>query len=388
MGEGRSESTLKTDIIQAMAGAAILSSFTYVPILAKIMMGETSETNFFVSLLVMSYGITSFIASYLFGRAGDIVGRRMILHLGLLLSTISFTLLVFTHNPEMLFVIRVLNGFSIGIYPGALAAYAYESNVKMGRFASFGSLGWGLGTLITGYAAVFDIRLAFEIAGLFFMLAFFSALTLPKIHRKKIEVPLFPIETIKRNYPVYLAVMIRHSSAFAIWTYWPLFLAWLGADLFMIGIIQAMNSLAQFIFMLGLTDRFDCEKLVIVGLISSAITFGWFMFITNYIEMIPAQILLGFSWSCLYVGALKYVTERNVERSTASGLLTSVMSISSVLGPIIAAFYYAIVPSYYPIIMNAVVMSIIALVIFIVSSKRLNKHLDVSGCNAKVIERD
>ncbi len=379
------ESALKTDIIQAMAGAAILSSFTYVPILAKVIMGDTTETKYFISLLVMSYGIASFLSSYIFGRAGDIMGRRVILHFGLMTATVSFTLLVFVQGPEALFIIRVLNGLSIGIYPGALAAYAYESNVKMGRFASFGSLGWGVGTLISGFAAMFDIRLAFEVAGIFFMFAFLSALTLPKIQREKIDVPMIPIETLKRNYPVYLAVFIRHSSAYAIWTYWPLFLSWLGADLFMIGVIQAMNSISQFFFMIVLTDRFDCERLVITGLGASAVTFMWFMFITNYVEMIPAQLLLGFSWSCLYVGALKYVTERNVERSTASGLLQSTMSISSVLGPIIAAFYYAILPAYYPIILNAAIMSLIALVIFAAASRRLRDHTLIEENNASEI---
>ncbi|UCE09501.1 MAG: MFS transporter [Candidatus Thorarchaeota archaeon] len=368
---------MRIETIQAMAGAAVLSSFTYVPILAKSYLGEGE---FYISLIVTVYATASFISSYVFGRAGDIFGRRVVLHAGLFISTISFVLVSVAYSAEFLLIIRALNGFSVGIYPGALAAYAYETDMPMGRFASFGAIGWGFGTILAGFAAGFDIRAAFWITGVFFMIAFISAMGLPEIQRERINVPLFPLETIKRNLPVYAAVLIRHSSAFAIWTYWPLFLAALGADLLMIGVIQAMNSIAQVVFMIGITDRFQCERLIVMGLVTSAITFLWFAVVTDFIQILPTQILLGFSWACLYVGALKYVTERNEERATASGLLTSVMSISGMIGPIIAAAYFTIWPSYLPIILNAVVMSLVALVIFWVSSKRLDSYLEMPAC--------
>lgn len=367
-----------------MAGAAILSAFTFVPILAQQILGDpigaNLDTQLYISSLVVVYGAASFIASYIFGRAGDIFGRRIVLHVGLLLSTISFVFLLFSESTEVLFFVRMFNGFSIGMYPGALAAYAYETELKMGRFASAGALGWGVGNLVTGYAALFSLDYAFAVSSLFFVFAFLTALTLPKIQREKVDVPFFPIDTLRRNFPVYSAVLIRHSSAFALWTLWPIFLTSLGADLFQIGIIQALNSIAQVIFMVGITDRFDCEKLIIIGLITTAITFGWFFMVTDFIQIMPAQILLGLSWACLYVGALKYVTERNVERSTASGLLISMMAISGVIGPIMAAFFSTLWASnpiiaglfsvYQLIILNVIVMSLVGLIVFIYSSKR------------------
>ena len=246
---------LRTEIIQTMAGAAMLSAFTFIPILARDHLGADE---FYVTLIVAAYASASFLSSYIFGRAGDIYGRRIILRLGFLLSTISFALLIIPTGLEVLFLFRVLNGFCLGIYPGALAAYAYESKMKMGRFASAGALGWGAGTILAGYAAGFGIYYAFLVSTVFLFFAFASALTLPKIQKKSIKVPFFPIETLKRNYPVYLAMFVRHSSAFAVWTLWPLFLWDLGADLLMIGFVQATNSIAQVIFMIGLTDRFDC----------------------------------------------------------------------------------------------------------------------------------
>ena len=116
--------------------------------------------------------------------------------------------------------------------------------------------------------------------------------------------------------------------------------------------------------MVTITDRFESKRLVSVGLITSAITFLWFPLARNILEILPTQVLLGFAWAMLYVGALKYVTENNKERSTASGLLTSVLSLSGVAGPIIAAVIYTIWPGYAPIMIFAAVMSVIAFGLF------------------------
>lgn len=360
---------MKTETIQVMAGAASLAAFTYVPILARDVLGLSE---FYVTLLVGSYGAAGFVSSYIFGRAGDIYGRRIILRFGLLMGTVSFGLICLASNPEILFIVRTLNGFAIGMYPGALAAYAYDSKMKMGRFASFGALGWGFGTVLAGYAAGFNIYYAFLVSSLFFMVAFASALTLPTVQEIQIDVPRFPVETIRQNAPVYLAVLIRHSSAFALWTLWPLFLLDLGGDLFTIGLVQATNSIAQVVFMIGITDRMEKRHLLPLGLLSTGVTFAWFALVTNIYQIFPAQVLLGFSWACLYVGALKYVTEENEERATASGILTSVMSMAQIIGPAIAAVLYAIWPGYTAILLFGVGMSVIASLVFMVANRRRN----------------
>jgi MFS family permease len=161
-----------------------------------------------------------------------------------------------------------------------------------------------------------------------------------------------------------MAVLIRHSSAFAIWTLWPLFLFDIGGDPFMISVVQATNAIAQVVFMVTITDRFGSKRLVAVGLLASAASFAWFPFATNIIEILPSQVLLGFAWAMLYVGALKYVTENNEERSTASGLLQSMLSLSGIIGPILAAVIYTIWPGYAPIMFFAMLMSLISYGLF------------------------
>ena len=63
------------------------------------------------------------------------------------------------------------------------------------------------------------------------------------------------------------------------------------------------------------------------------------------------------------------MTENNRERSTASGLLASMMSLSGVAGPVIAAGIYLIWPGYAPIMYFAAIMSLIAYGIFWFASR-------------------
>jgi MFS family permease len=354
----------KIGMIQAMAGAAMLSSLTYTPILARDYLGIDE---LFITIIVGSYATAAFISSYIFGRAGDVYSRRVVLQFGLCLSTISIVILILVTTPEALFLVRILNGFCIGMYPGSLAAYAYDKKIKMGRFASFGAVGWGIGTVFAGIAGSFGIYYTFFLSSIFYAFAFVSALTLPALKRTKIKVPWFPVETFKRNYLVYLSIFIRHGSASALWTLWSLFLVDLGGDYIIIGFIQATNSISQFVFMIILTDRLDSNTLISAGLLATMINFVGLALVTNIMQVFITQVILGLSWACLYVGSLKFVTENNEDRSTASGLLASMISLASVIGPVITLILYSIWPSYIPLILNAALMSLIAFVFFRIS---------------------
>ncbi len=348
----------------------MISAVTYVPLLARETLGISE---IYIALIVGGYASASFIASYLFGRAGDIYGRRIVIRVGLLLAMFSFALLLVSSNLIVLLLVRIANGFCVGMYPGALAAYAYESKMKMGRYATWGSAGWGIGTLFSGYAATFNIYNAFLMATLFMTIAFGSALTLPKAPRTNMKVPLFPVATFKKNMPVFMVILVRHSSASAIWTLWPLFLYDIGGDAFTIAMVQATNAISQVIFMASITDRIQSKRLISIGLIVSAITFATFLLAQNIIQILPTQILLGFSWACIYVGSLKSVTENNTDRSTASGLLQSMISLSGVFGPILAALIYSIWPNYVSTMYFAIIMSLVTFGLFWFSNRRYSE---------------
>jgi len=269
---------------------------------------------------------------------------------------------------EFFATVRILIGFCAGMFPAALLAYAYDTRAgRMGKFSAFGSAGWGFGNLAVGlFGMMYEEAYLFCAAILF--ASFTIALYLPFSKETRMEVPFFPAAIIKRNASVYSAMLIRHTGANMIWVTYPLFLESIGADVEWIGVIYAVNAFGQAFFMLFL-DRYDPSLLVAVGLVSSALTFYTFTLAGSYWEIIPSQVLLAAAWSCLYVGALRYVMDRNKEKATVTGLLSSTMSISGIMGPVLGGIA-ATLFGFKGTISIATAMSVIALCIFIFELRR------------------
>jgi MFS family permease len=333
---------VRVNSIIFFANSAIFSSWFFLPIFAE---GDLGLNEFDIGVLFMVYGITLFLSNYLFGILSDRIGRKRFLYIGLVCSSVTFGLQAGAWDLWSLLIIRALAGFSIGIYPAALIAYVYEANRQMGKFSSFGSIGFGFGALAGGIVAdVTDIRYAFLISSGLFIVSLFFVIGLPPIEGTRFKIPFFPVEVIRKNKMVYASFLLRHSGAHAIWVIFPLYLQDLGASLTEIGIITFTNAASQFLFMYFLTDRYPSRHLVTMGLILSAITFYLFFAATIWWHLLPMQVILAASWSCLYVGSLKYVTEQNIERATATGMLNSIMSMCVIFGAIMGgsiSFYYS-----------------------------------------------
>jgi len=65
------------------------------------------------------------------------------------------------------------------------------------------------------------------------------------------------------------------------------------------------------------------------------LVFGAFGMATDFRQVVPIQVFLALSWSCLYIGSLKELMRRNPERSTAAGMFQSVSSLAAVGGALL-----------------------------------------------------
>jgi MFS family permease len=354
---------MKAQAIQLLSNTGIFGPVIIVPVILQDQFGASKDL---IGLIAGGVAAMTFISSYIFGRASDMYGRRMILLLGLLISGLA-TLLQLTslvYGGIVFFsLVRLLIGFCSGIFPAALLAYAYKARSgQMGKFSAFGALGWGIGNLVVGMFGVFYEGAYLFSASILFV-SFAVALTLPFAKEVKMNVPFFPANLIRKNASVYSAMLIRHTGASMIWVTYPLFLAQIGADNEWIGVIYGVNSFGQFFFMM-LLDRYDPSLLVAVGLLSSALTFYTFTLVGSFWQILPSQLLLAFAWSCLYVGSLRYVMDRNEEKATVTGLLSSTTSISGILGPVFGGFA-ATAFGFKGTIAIATVMALVALVFFL-----------------------
>jgi MFS family permease len=313
--------------VQFLANAGLMAVIVFVPLLARDF-GATSPQ---IGLLVATYQAAVLVSSFLFGRWADYGDRKRFVVFGLLASAVALGGHFFARNLASLFLVRALGGACAGSFPAALMAYFYHQNPKLGRFTGFGSLGWGVGALILG---IINPRLVFPVSGALMLgTTLLAAFTLKPQH-SRLDQPFFDGRVLRRNWRLYLSFFLRHAGAHSIWAIFPLYIADLGANRFWIGFVFALNPFGQFVF-LNLLERASERKLVLWGFILSMLVFAAFGIATDFRQLVPIQLGLALSWSCIYLGSLKELMRVNPERSTASGMFNSVLSFAAVGGALL-----------------------------------------------------
>lgn len=352
---------MRLNTIQILTNSAITMSMIFIPMLAD----ELGASHFEIGLIMAVYSASLFVSSLIFGRMADAVPARLLVYAGLGASAVSFLAQAFAGDAFGLAIARAAAGFSIGIFPSAMLLYAYTMKRNMGKYISFGSLGWATGNFLAGMLA--DYFAIFTVSSLFFALSFAIALTLPYTERPRQKIDYYSFGTIRQHMDIYLTFMFRHIGATAVWTIFPLYLAGLGADKFWVGIIYMSNAGLQFIFMRRL-ERWGSERLIRYGAVLSMLAFLSFIPITSHFQAFAGMALVALSWSCLYVGSVSYLMENSVEKATSTGFLNSVQSFSSIIGGLIggtvSGAFASEMDGYRAVLLAAAVMSLAGFVNF------------------------
>lgn len=320
-------------LIKFFSAGAVWGAANYIPIFASSIGIADAD----IGLIASLFAIAMFFSAYFFGRLADSIGRRPLILIGLLLSSMSFILYIYAKDFGSFLLVRILSGIAISIQASALTAYAHDIGHKLGKLTAFESLGVAFGSILMGMIALFtDMVTIFVVSAIFFLLAFVASLKLEKTNFRKASIPFFPYHILKRNLAVYVSFFIRHSAANSIWVFWGLYLLQLGGSLFLVGVAMAINTITQFFVMFAVTDKIKAKTLIPLGTLLSAVTFFSFGIAADIWQLLLMQIILGFSWAFLYVGSIRWVTDNTKEKATGLGLLGSVINLSMLTGPIIA----------------------------------------------------
>jgi MFS family permease len=314
-------------VVQILSNASLMVVVVYVPLLAKGLGASSSQ----IGLLVGVYQAMLFVSSMVFGRWADYGDRKRFVVYGLIVSVAALAVHGFVRNLGGLFLARALAGLCVGVFPAALMAYFYDRSTLLGRFTGFGSLGWGVGALALGLLRPGWI---FPFAAVAMALTAVVAVAGLKHQHVRLAQPFIDGRVLKRNWRLYLSFLLRHLGAFSIWAIFPVYLSDLGASRFWVGAVFAINPLGQFVFM-NLFEKASEKLLITSGFILSVLVFAAFGLATNFRQVIPIQIFLALSWSCLYLGSLKELMRLNPERSTAAGMFQSVSSLAAVGGALL-----------------------------------------------------
>jgi len=324
-------------LVTLFTNCALETSVIFLPLFAD----KIGSSKLQIGIIGSAFAIAYAISSWFFGRQSDIKGRLLFIRLGLVLAIAAFAAQALVVNPLTLMIARAFVGLCIGITVAALMAYNFEVGGSTGRFASFGSLGWFVGDVIAilfhSYIGLFLLGSVSCGAG------FVVSLSLKEPERRLAprsaavsgnSQPAKPntMQVTRRNILVYVPFFLRHLGATMVWVVLPLFFASLGASTVWIAVLSSINTGGQFVAML-FVERFREYRLFLLGFIFSAIVFLVYSQATNFVQIIPVQVVLALAWSCLYVGALVLLLKNNEEKATSTGILFSTTSIAGAIGP-------------------------------------------------------
>jgi MFS family permease len=175
------DKSFKKSVLLVSTFAAFLTPFlTSAVNLALPSIGKELHANA-ISLgwVISSFILTSAIFLLPFGRLGDIIGRKKIFTLGILLFTISTFLIIFTHSIISLIILRIFQGFSSAMIFGTSMAILTSVFQPGERGRAIGinitatylglSLGPVIGGLLThyfGWRSIFAFLVPFGIISL------------------------------------------------------------------------------------------------------------------------------------------------------------------------------------------------------------------------------
>jgi len=360
---------MREEAIQFLSNMSIFATTTFIPIIAL----SVNADPFMTAMIIVAYNLALFLSNYACGRGADIYGRRVFLLVGLFLSAVAFAAHLLMKDLVSFTVVRILTGVAVGMWGPALLAYVFEAKKSLGKIMGYGGLGWGTGIFLTGMLAIYwNSEALYErmylLSTVGLIISFVIAFGLPKLKEVKLQIPLFPIDVIKKSYPAYLALVIRHTGATGVWALLPLYLkTQLGFTETAISIIYASNAFIQFAVMYY-ADRLPSKTAITAGLVISVGSFFFFPWALTVWAWTVLFIIIGGAWSLLFVGATVYVMERNVERATSSGLLQGSTNLAGITGPFIGGIIAQVGPFVYNFYI-ATILCVVALVLFLATAR-------------------
>jgi DHA1 family tetracycline resistance protein-like MFS transporter len=324
---------------------------------------DLSEASAYGGLLLISFALMQFVFSPILGELSDKHGRRPVLLIALFGLGIDYLIHAFAPTIWWLFVGRLLAG-GMGASFTVANAYMADISAPEDKAKNFGMLGaaFGLGFIIGpsigGIFGAMDVRLPFFIAaGLTLANFLFGYFVLPEslapenrrnvILRKMIPgVSLAHLARYKGLGLLVIAFFFAHiagQSLPAVWTFFTMEnYSWNEAEVgYSLSFIGVLIAVVQG----GLTGRvvskFGQHKTIIFGFILW--TFGMLLFafastsLMIYLFMIP-YCLGGVASPTLQGLISNQVSEK--EQGNLQGALTSMVSITTIIGPAIATFLF------------------------------------------------
>ncbi|GAA4397270.1 tetracycline resistance MFS efflux pump [Nibrella viscosa] len=356
-------------------------------LIENLIHGGLSEASRYGGWLTFAYASMQFVFSPVLGGLSDKYGRRSVLLFSLFGFGIDYIFQAFAPTIAWLFVGRVLAGITGASFTTA-TAYIADVSTPEKRAQNFGlvgaafGMGFIIGPVIGGVLGQFGPRVPFlAAAGLTLLNFLYGYFILPESLLPENRRPFNwkranPVGSLiqLRKYPVIsglivslVLVYIAAHSVQSTWTFYTMLKfnwneAWVGYSL---GFIGLMSALVQGGLIRVAIPKLGQKNAVYVGL--SLYTLGMILFGFATAGWMMFAILVPYCLGGISGPALQGIISTQVppnEQGELQGALTSLMSATSIMGPLLMTNLFAYftspkAPAYFPgapYIMSAVLI--------------------------------
>jgi len=319
---------------------------------------------FVVTLLFAVFSFFSFFSAPLLGALSDKIGRRPVLIISIASTALGWLIFAAATNIFWLFFGRIIDGLAAGNFPIAqsylidIAKNDKEKTTNLGLIGAIFGIGFIIGPLLGGTLSQISLSLPFWfVGGLATFNMVLALFNLPETNQHKNKEKKISLDPFK---PIWKALNNHHLRAGFI--AWFLFGLALAGQQSVLSLYLAsgfkFNSLAISLIFGGMgiililnqaillkkvwLKHFSEEKLTIYFIFILAIGF-LLMGISFLLFLIIGVILLSVSQSILRVVMTSQITKKGdaKEQGLILGVLSSVMSLSMIIGPILAGALFS-----------------------------------------------
>lgn len=325
---------------------------------------DISLVSIYAGWLTFLYATMQFLFSPLIGSLSDKYGRRPVLLFSLLGFGLDYTFLAFAPTIGWLFVGRTIAGITGASFTTA-SAYMADISDDTNRAQNFGmigaafGLGFIIGPLLGGLLGELGPRVPFLVAaGLALLNALYGYFVLPeslsKDHRREFQWsrsnPLGSVLHL-RKYPavsgLIFSLIFIYLAAHAVQSNWSFAniekFHWTPKMIgFSLGMVGLLVGLVQGVLIRYINPKLGNEKSVYIGIALYALGLFLFAFASStwmmFVFLIP-YCLGGICGPALQ--ALISVHVPKNEQGELQGSLTSIMSLTSIAGPLMMSWTFA-----------------------------------------------
>ena len=331
-----------------------------IPVMPSLIMELTGEglsaASKYGGWLIFAYAFFQFIFSPIVGALSDKFGRRPVLLVSLFGFGLDYILLALAPDLWWLFVGRVISGI-MGASFTTGAAYIADVSPPEKRAANFGligaafGLGFIVGPVIGGLLGEFGPRVPFYAAAVLSLLNWLYGFlilpeSLPLDKRREFSWkranPIGSLKNLKR-YPILAGlifamffVYIASHAVQSTWAYFTMYrFDWGEAEVgYSLGFVGVLSALVQGLLIRWLIPKIGQNAAVYIGMILYAIGLVLFSMAGEGWMVYPYMVVycLGGIAGPALQGIMSNQVPSN-EQGELQGALTSMMSLTSIIGP-------------------------------------------------------